>query len=151
MKDAWVSRDLPVLDAVVGCSTVAPSRVSVAEASKARRARSEGCRRAVHGAGRPVCRGLYAGSQRAGYQTTWYVSGVTAEARRIVGQWPAAEGLAARLAEAFNQAADEEKGPGAQESTSAAGQLLGGPGKDLAAEIIAKVVVRQAGDGLRTA
>jgi hypothetical protein len=60
----------------------------------------------------------------------------------VVGQWLTAVSLAARLAEAFSEAAEEEKDP--ERIISRLRQLasfLGETGKDLAAEVMAKVIM----------
>lgn len=47
-------------------------------------------------------------TETGGDPTFWYVLKVTPEARRTVGQWPTAEGLIDRLAQAFTDAAEHE-------------------------------------------
>ncbi len=51
-------------------------------------------------------------TETGGDPTFWYVLKVTPEARRAVGQWPTAEGLIDRLAQAFSDAADHEEDGG---------------------------------------
>ena len=68
-------------------------------------------------------------------------------ARRVVGQSPTAESLAARLAEAFSEAADEEMDPERKSRLRQLASFLGETGKDPAAEIMAKVIMHQTGMG----
>lgn len=146
MEDTWVSRDLPVLDAVVRLLDGGAFRVSVADVVGETSFDPKAVDRAF-----TALDGLYVTDYTqfatGGIPDNWYVTGVTAEARRVVGQWPTAEGLAARLAEAFSQAADEEKDPERKSRLRQLASFLGETGKDLAAEIIAKVVMHQAGMG----
>ena len=72
---------------------------------------------------------------------------VTPAARRVVGQWPTAESLAERLAVAFSEAADAEQDPERKSRLRQLASFLGETGKDLAAEIMAKVIMRQSGLG----
>ena len=51
-------------------------------------------------------------TETGGDPTFWYVLKVTPEARRAVGQWPTAESLIDRLAQAFREAADREEDMG---------------------------------------
>jgi hypothetical protein len=146
MEDTWVSRDLPVLDAVVrllddGAYTVAV--IDIAGETGLDPNTVDRALDALHGPYVTEYKKLMTG----GIPDTWYVTEVTAEARRVVGQWPTAESLAARLAEAFSQAADEEKDPERKSRLRQLAGFLGETGKDLAAEIIAKVIMRQTGMG----
>lgn len=65
----------------------------------------------------------------------------------MVGQWPTAESLAARLAEAFGEAAEEEADRERKSRLRQIGSFLGETGKDVAAEVIAKVMLHQTGMG----
>ena len=67
---------------------------------------------------------------------------VTAAARRAVGQWPTAENLANELAVAFGEAADDEQDPERKNRLRQLASFLGETGKDIAAEVIAKVILR---------
>ena len=78
---------------------------------------------------------------------SWRFTKVTAETGRAVGQWPTAETLADRLPAAFSEAADDEPDP---ERKSRLRQIVGfltETGKDVAAEVLAKVILPQAGLG----
>ena len=76
---------------------------------------------------------------------SWYVTEVTGTARQTVGQWPTAETMARRLAAAFAEAADAEQDPERKSRLRQIASFLGETGKDLAAEIMAKVILRQSG------
>ena len=76
----------------------------------------------------------------------WYVRAVTPEARRAVGQWPTPENVA-RLAEAFSTAAEQERDPERRGKLRALASFLGKTGKGFGAEVVAKVIARQAGMG----
>ena len=82
-----------------------------------------------------------------GIPDSWYVTDVTAAARRVVGQWPTAESLAVRLAAAFSEAADEERDPERKNRLRQIANFLGETGKDIAAEVMAKVILRSTGMG----
>lgn len=146
MEDTWVSRDLPVLDAVVGLLEGGAFRVSVADIAGETGFDPKAVDRAL-GALDGAYVTDYTQFATGGIPDNWYVTGVTAEARRVVGQWPTAESLAARLAEAFSEAADQEKDPERKNRLCQLASFLGETGKDIAAEIIAKVIMRQTGMG----
>lgn len=83
----------------------------------------------------------------AGDPNPWRVQKVTADARRVVGQWPTAENLAERLAAAFGEVADEEADPERKSRIRQVASFLADTGKDVAAEVLAKVILRPAGMG----
>jgi hypothetical protein len=65
----------------------------------------------------------------------------------VVGQWLTAESLAARLAKAFSEAAEEEKDPERKSRLRQLVGFLGETGKDPAAEVMPKVIMHQTGMG----
>jgi hypothetical protein len=65
----------------------------------------------------------------------------------VVGQRPTVESLAERLAAAFSEAADAEQDPERKSRLRQLASFLGETGKDLVAEIMAKVILRQSGMG----
>jgi hypothetical protein len=77
----------------------------------------------------------------------WCITEVTPEARRAVGQWPTPENVVASLAVAFDTAAEQEPDPVRKGKLRSIGSFLADTGKDLAAEIVAKVITRQTGLG----
>jgi len=146
MEDTWVSRDLPVHDAVVRLLENGAFRVSVADVVGETSFDPKAVDRALTALDGPYVTD-YTQFATGGIPDNWYVTGVTADARRMVGQWPTAESLAASLAEAFSRAADEEKDPKRKSRLRQLASFLGETGKDLAAEVIAKVITRQTGMG----
>jgi hypothetical protein len=62
-----------------------------------------------------------------------------------VGQCPSAKSLAAQLAAAFGQAADEEQDPDRKSRLRQVASFLAETGKDVAAEVLARVILRPAG------
>jgi hypothetical protein len=144
MEDTWVSRDLPVLEAVVKLLDEGADIVTVSDITGETGLDSKAVDRALIALRGPYVT-EYTQLATGGIPDSWYVSAVTAEARRVAGQWPTAESLAARLAEAFSEAADAEKDPERKSRLRQLASFLGETGKDLAAEIIAKVIMRQTG------
>ncbi len=146
MEDTWLSRDLPVLDTVVGLLDEGNFAVTVADVAGQTGFDTKTVDRALNALeSQYVVK--YQKMMTGGIPDSWYVTEVTASARRVVGQWPTAESLAERLAAAFSEAADEEQDPERKSRLRQLASFLGDTGKDLAAEIIAKVILRQSGMG----
>ncbi len=78
-------------------------------------------------------------TETGGDPTFWYVLKVTPEARRAVGQWPTAESLIDRLAQAFREAADREEDMGRQYQLRQAAGLLAETVRDVAVQAAARV------------
>jgi len=146
MEDTWVSRDLPVLDAVVRLLDEGSFAVTVADIAGQTGLDTKTVDRALDALDGPYV-AKYQKMMTGGIADSWYVTAVTAAARRVVGQWPTAESMAERLAAAFSEAADEEKDPERKSRLRQIARFFGETGKDLAAEIIAKVIVHQTGMG----
>jgi hypothetical protein len=144
MEDTWTHRDLPVLEAavrlledrrpVMGAAIAEATGLDPAEVGRALDA-LEGRYIAQ------VTRGLGPGPGN------WHLSAVTSAAREAVGQWPSPESLVARLAQGFETAADQEENRGQRKKIRQVAAFLGGTGKDVAIEIVAKVIVRTTGMG----
>lgn len=77
----------------------------------------------------------------------WYVRAVTPRAREAVSQWPTPESVVERLADAFGAAAEAERDPERRGKLRTVAGFLGETGKDFAAEVVAKVIIRQTGIG----
>lgn len=105
MHDTWTARDLPVLDATVDLLEQS-FMVTVTDI-----AARTGFDPAVVAAALEALDPVYVDFRKTttgGDPRFWYVFKVTADARRAVGQWPTAEALASRLAEALAAAARRE-------------------------------------------
>jgi len=79
-------------------------------------------------------------TETGGDPTFWYVLKVTPEARRAVGQWPTAEGLIDRLAQAFSDAADHEEDAEKHYQLRQAAGLLKDSVRDVAVQAAAAIV-----------
>ena len=79
-------------------------------------------------------------TETGGDPTFWYVLKVTPEARRVVGQWPTAEGLIDRLAQAFSDAADHEEDAEKHYQLRQAAGLLTDTVRDVAVQAAAAIV-----------
>ena len=92
--------------------------------------------------------GEYLGLQMAmGDPARWYISGVTPEARRPVGQWPTGESLVIQLVDGLKAAAERETDPERKSRLRQTAALLGGVARDVAVEIAEKVIERVTGLG----
>ncbi len=142
MEDTWTNRDLPVLDATVRLldTSFFPRARDIAAAA--------GMDIETTGRALETLAGTYVDlSLSMGGPESWNVSAVSAEARRAVGQWPTAESLITRLAEAFSAAAEREPDQKKKNRLRSIAGMLGGAGRDIAVEVAAKVVEHQMGMG----
>jgi hypothetical protein len=146
MEDTWVSRDLPVLDAVVRLLGEGNFAVQVADIADATGLDTKTVDRALDALHGPYV-SEYQKLMTGGIQDSWYVTEVTADARRAVGQWPTAESLAENLAAAFSEAADDEHDQERKSRLRQIASFLAETGKDVAAEVLAKVILRPTGMG----
>jgi hypothetical protein len=140
MDDTWWTRDLPVLDVAVRLLEVhdMPEVIDIAtgtgfDAQDVSRALKD-------------MDGSYVDLQTTmGDVDGWYVRSVTPAARRAVGQWPTPENVVARLAEAFSAAADQERDPERRGKLRTIASFLADTGREFAAEVVAKIIIRQTG------
>src|SRR5260370_35616065 len=110
MEDTWLSRDLPVLDTVVGLLDEGNFAVTVADVAGQTGFDTKTVDRALNALeSQYVVK--YQKMMTGGIPDSWYVTEVTASARRAAGQWPTAASLAARLAAAVSGASDAEQCP----------------------------------------
>lgn len=144
MEDTWLSRDLPVLDAIVRLLDEGAFRVDVAQIAVETGFDTVTVDRSLTALEGPFV-AHYQRYASGGVPDTWNVSDVTAEARRAVGQWPTPESLAERLAGAFAEAADAEQDPERKSRLRQVAGFLGETGKEVAAEVLAKIILRPAG------
>lgn len=146
MEDTWFSRDLPVLDATVRLLDEGNFMVRVADLAEATGLDVRAVDRALDALeGRYVVK--YNKQMTGGNPETWYVTKVTSSARQTVGQWPTAESVTARLAEAFESAAESEPDPEKKGKLRQVAGFLGSTGRDVATEVVSKVILRSAGMG----
>jgi DNA-binding MarR family transcriptional regulator len=146
MEDTWTSRDLPVLEAIVRLLDQGAYMVTVRELAGDTGLDPASIDRAITALeGQYVVE--YEQFATAGDPNSWRVRQVTAEARRAVGQWPSPEGLVDALAEAFGSAAEQEPDSEKKSRLRQVGSFLSGTGRDVATEVVSKVILRSAGMG----
>jgi hypothetical protein len=144
VEDTWAARDVPVLNAVVALleqsymvtvSDIA-GRTGIDQADVARSL--------------DALDPIYVDfrkTETGGDPTFWYVHKVTPEARRAVGQWPTAEGLIERLAQAFTEAAGREEDFERQYQLRQAAELLADKVHDVAVRAAARITGSPPGAG----
>jgi hypothetical protein len=144
MEQTWNSRDLPVLDAVVSLFDESPGDLLLGEAVVERTGMDRGA----------VGSALYALSPdyvRLGRKLAeedssidlQVIDGVTAEARRSVGQWPTGESLIKQLIAGLDEAAEQEMDPERRSRLRDVARGLGGAAKSIAIDIARQVLERQ--------
>jgi hypothetical protein len=143
MEDTWWTRDLPVLDVVVRLREDYSHFPEVIDIARETGFSTEDVARALVSMNGPFVSLELTG----GGAERWFVKAVTPAARQAVGQWPTPENVVARLAEAFSEAAGQEQDPERRGKLRAVASFLRETGKDFAAEVVAKVIARQAGMG----
>jgi hypothetical protein len=143
VKDTWVSRDLPVLDATVSLIDEGihwPDAADIAERS--------GLEVSDVGRALKALNGEYLELRLpAGDPSAWYVIELTSGARRAVGQWPSPEGVVDALAEAFGNAAEREPDAEKKSWLRQVAAFVGTTGRDVTTEVVSKVILRSAGMG----
>lgn len=146
MEDTWFSRDLPVLDATVRLLDEGNFMVRVIDIAEATGLDVRAVDRALDALeGRYVVK--YNKQMTGGNPETWYVTKVTGAARQAVGQWPTPASVTARLAKAFGDAAETEADPDKKGRLQQVASFLGSTGRDVATEVVSKVILRSAGMG----
>lgn len=68
------------------------------------------------------------------------MDGVTAEARRVVGQWPTGESLVDQLAAGIEHAAEKEADPEQRRRLLAVARGLGGAAKTIAINVASEIL-----------
>jgi hypothetical protein len=134
MEDTWTWRDLPVLDAVVsqldeGAATgTMPELTDIAESTGLGDVD-------VAAALQALADGFLDLQTPMGDISGWFVTGVTSEARRAVGQWPTGVSLIERLAGGITEAAEQEADPERKQRLLAVARELGGAAKAIAVNV----------------
>jgi hypothetical protein len=142
MDDTWFTRDLPVLDAVVSLLNEDVDFPDVADI-----AGRSGIVDAEVGRALRAMDGEYVDLVIGGEVDSWWVRSVTSAARRAVGQWPTAQGVVDQLAQAFQDAAEYEHDPERQSRLRQVGGFLTSTGREVATEVVSKVILHSAGMG----
>ncbi len=141
-----MSRELPVLDAVVRLLEKGIFAVRVADIADETGMDVQTVDRALDALTGTYIR-KYNKMMTGGHPDSWYVTEVTSAARRAVGQWPTGDSLAKSLADAFDDVADHEADPDRKSRLRQVAGFLGDTGKDVAAEVLARLILRPAGMG----
>jgi hypothetical protein len=136
MEDTWMSRDLPVLDAVVRfyeeeSSGPIPTAKTIADRLGMD---PQEVGRAVMALAPTY---LVVGPSMGGPESLG-IDGVTDEARRAVGQWPSAEGIVDRLVQGLLDAAEAEPDEQKRSRLRAVAEGMGGFARDVAVGVISK-------------
>jgi DNA-binding MarR family transcriptional regulator len=137
VEDTWGNRDVPVLNAVVALLEHS-YMVTVSDIAERTGLGQADVTRSLD-AMDPVYLD-FRKTETGGDSTFWYVLKVTPEGRRVVGQWPSAEGLIDRLVKGFSDAADHEEDAEKHYQLRQAASLLSDPVRDVAVKVAATVV-----------
>lgn len=142
MEETWVSRDFPVLEAVVrltdhdfrklfqGQDIAHETGLDVEDVGRAFRALD----------------GVYLNVQMvSGGPAGWHIEDVSPEARRVVGQWPSPDALVDRLISSLNEAAEHEVDPERKSKIRQTAGLIGGTVRDVFVEVAAAAITRGTG------
>lgn len=138
MEDTWASRDLPVLNAVVGQLDELPGNGGYPDAADI--ASSTGLDVLDVAAALNALDGDYVTLVRPLTASDWHVTKVTPAARRAVGQWPTGESLIMQLASGISQAADQEPDPERKRRLLMVGRELGGAAKAIAINVASQIL-----------
>lgn len=146
MESTWISRELPVLTAVVQAFEAGlgalPNVADLAEATGIDKLQVALALKAMDG--------LYLNLHllmSGGDPSPWFVDKIYPAARVAVGQWPSPEGLANQLVDLVTETAEREGNPERKSVLSKAAGLLGGASRDILVDIAAAVVTKQSGLG----
>ena len=141
MESTWDTRDLPILDAVVRYLDedvdAMPDVAQIAAITGRDAAEVHRALRAMEGRFIEV-QDLSAG----GHPGSYFVAGVTPEARQAVGQWPSPEVWVDRLVEALREAAEREPDPERRGRLRAMAEGLGGFARDVAVGVLSGGIIQ---------
>lgn len=148
MKDTWASRDLPVLEAVVSAFND-PERyqLRIPELTGLCGLPERDVVTALRALGnaRPPLLEYPRPPEELAYPII--ITDVTERARRLVGQWPTADSLAAQITKALSEAADHEPDPTKKNRLHSAAAVFGDTARGVLVEVLSRIVERQAGLG----
>jgi len=147
MEETWARRDLPVLEVIVS-KFDEPERYQLRIPEMIQLCGLPGdevkaALRRIAGASPPYI----ASTSSAGLTYPLIITDVTERARRAVGQWPDAGRLVSALANEFEAMAQREPDPEKKRWLRETGKMLSGTARDIATEIVAKVIVHATGMG----
>lgn len=140
MEDTWAKRDLPVLDAVVELFDECPGNWLLGQQVVERTGMDrKDVERAVSALSPDY---VILGQQMAadGDIGTQVLESVTAEARRVVGQWPTGKRLVEQLAAGIAQAAERETDPEQKSRLRAIASGLVGVAKTIAVNVASEMI-----------
>lgn len=144
MDSTWVSRDLPVLNAMVkylddAAGASMPELRDIAEITELEVVEVGKAALALESDG------LVELGKTSGGHGTWYVRRVAGEARRLVGQWPSAEQFVDEVAQRLQAAADEEPDPERRGRLRELASSAGDVARSVFVDVTASVISRQMG------
>jgi hypothetical protein len=148
VKDTWVDRDLPVLDATVNLLEES-YMVTVSDIADRTGLDLADVSRALETLDPTYLD--FRKTTTGGDPRFWYVHKATPEGRRAVGQWPTPETLITSLAGELTAAAERETDPERKGLLSYSARLLGDTLRDLLIEAAARVLTPAARPGTGTA
>jgi hypothetical protein len=145
VDETWFSRDLPVLDAVVGfidreMGLAFPTVQEIADAT----AIDPGDVARAAGA----LEGQYVGFQRlmtGGDPAPWFFTKVYPASRVAVGQWPSGESMVDQIVTGLTEASLGETDDEKRSKLRDAASVLGGSARDIAVDVVAAIVSRHTG------
>jgi hypothetical protein len=143
MEETWLSRDLPVLDAIVSQIDKVAGGAGWPDVEDI--AGVTGLDIQDIAIAMNALDGDFITLIRAGTITGWHVTKVTMAARQIVGQWPNPAALVDQLIEAFGDAAEREPDTEQKGRFRQIASFLGSTGRDVATEVVSKVVLHSVG------
>ena len=148
VEDTWVSRDLPVLEAVTGVFND-PDRyqLRLPELIGLCGLPERDVQVALHALA--TASPPYIQAPQPPEELTYpiIITDTTERARRAVGQWPTAESLVARIAKGLTEAADHEADPQKKGRLRDAAAVVGDTARGVVVEVVSRIVERQAGLG----
>jgi hypothetical protein len=139
MDETWLSRDLPVLDAVVELLEDQPMAKPAAIAERTGFEAAEVVRALRALDGEYVHLNTDLGGRSA--------AAVTPKARQAVGHWPSGESLIQQLVDGLVSAAEKEADPERKGRLHQAAALLGGAARDIAVGVAQAYADRRLGIG----